>query len=66
MSPGKIPPTKLAMNQRHFVIPLKPASKPVAFPPDFKKHIAFEFAMRYLTEVSFPQERICVGGSIRR
>lgn len=34
-----------------FSIPLKPTSKPVAFPADFEKHIALEFAMRYLCEV---------------
>lgn len=34
-----------------FLIPLKTASKPVTFPADFRKHIALEFAMRYLCEV---------------
>ena len=34
-----------------FSIPLKTASKPVTFPADFRKHIALEFAMRYLCEV---------------
>lgn len=36
-----------------FSIPLKDTSKPVAFPGSFQKHIALEFAMRYLSEVRF-------------
>ncbi|CAM9133813.1 unnamed protein product, partial [Ectocarpus sp. 12 AP-2014] len=34
-----------------FSIPLKDTSKPVAFPANFQKHIALEFAMRYLCEI---------------
>lgn len=34
-----------------FVIPLKSTAKPVAVPADYEKHIALEFAMRYLCEV---------------
>ena len=34
-----------------FSIPLKDTAKPVAFPPRFRKHIALEFATRYLCEV---------------
>lgn len=39
-----------------FSIPLKDTSKPVAFPGDFQTHIALEFAMRYLSEVSAARE----------
>lgn len=40
-----------AASPMSFCIPLKTVSKPVVFPADFRKHIALEFAMRYLCEV---------------
>eukprot|EP00904_Undaria_pinnatifida_P009287 jgi/Undpi1/5489/HiC_scaffold_2.g00768.m1 len=40
-----------AASPMSFCIPLKTVSKPVVFPADFRKHIALEFAMRYLCEL---------------